>query len=171
MNSSGSLSLWEEMKLDLQPLYNGTIQIVHPKSLSPEYQEWFREIEAESFRESLRYDFRELEKRLNEKEVLFLFIVVNHKPEGVILGYKDYSEKRNIFYLDTIAIKTRGRGIGGIVLKYLIMWAKSSGYTSIILDTEERTEIGIPLVQFYKKQGFVIQNIEDDGNITMSLKL
>ena len=57
------------------------------------------------------------------------------------------------------------------MIKYLIEWAKDSGYSSIFLDTEEVTEIGIPLVKFYKKSGFVIQNIEDDGNITMALHL
>jgi ribosomal protein S18 acetylase RimI-like enzyme len=171
MDSSLSLDIWERMRLELQPLFNDAVDIVYPQSLTAQYQNWFWDIEAQSFRESLRYDIRELEKRFKAKNVLLLFIVVNHEPEGVILGYKDYSEERNIFYLDTIAVKTRGMGIGRIMVRHLIEWAKACGYTAIVLDTEEVTEIGIPLVQFYKKLGFVIQNIEDDGNITMSFQL
>ncbi|MFW9976226.1 MAG: GNAT family N-acetyltransferase [Candidatus Thorarchaeota archaeon] len=142
-----------------------------PEVWSDHFENWFKEIEAESFRESLRYNTEELKIRLNEEDLLLLFIVVNGDPEGVILGYRVTREQGATFYLDTFAVKTKGKGIGRIILSTIIKWATLNGFQAIELDTEAENELGIPLQHFYETFGFVVQRVEDDGNITMKLVL
>ena len=108
---------------------------------------------------------------MNKNQVLLLFILVGENPEGIILGYPVERDQGLTFYLDTFAVKKRGKGIGRIVLSSIIQWAKQNEFTSIELDTEARNEIGIPLQRFYENMGFIVQRVEDNGNITMSLTL
>jgi GNAT superfamily N-acetyltransferase len=156
------------MRMQLIPFFGSDVQVLIPVSWSKKYETWFKDIESVSFRESLRYSTEELDTRLNEKNALILFIVVNEQPEGVILGYPVQREQKEIFYLDTFAVRTRGKGIGRIVLSSIIQWAKWHGYHAIELDTEAENETRIPLQRFYESLDFVVQCIEDDGNITMS---
>ncbi len=156
---------------ELEASLGSTLCIIIPESPSEKHQMWFHELEAQSFRESLRYDRVELEERLRKENLLFLFLLVNDTPEGVILGYKINRENGNTFYLDTFAVRRKGKGIGKIMLNHLIKWAKANGYDAIELDTEAENEDGIPLQRFYETAGFLVQCIEDDGNITMSRTL
>jgi GNAT superfamily N-acetyltransferase len=166
--NSFSHEIWEKMRFQLIPFFGSDVQVLIPDSWSNQYENWFKDIEAVSFRESLRYNTEELDTRLNEKNALILFIVVNEQPEGVILGYPVQREQKKIFYLDTFAVRTRGKGIGRIVLSFIIQWAKWYRYYAIELDTEAENEAGILLQRFYESLDFVVQCIEDDGNITMS---
>jgi len=147
------------------------LHLVTPELSSEDHISWFHELEIQSFRESLRYNDKELEERLNQDEVLYLFLIADNIPEGVILGYRATDKISKTFYLDTFAIQRKGKGIGRIVLNHIIEWAKANDYVAIELDTEAENEDGIPLQRFYETAGFVVQNIEDDGNITMSLTL
>jgi len=159
------------MVQQIQSHLGKTLHIIIPESPSEEHHRWFHELETESFRESLRYSKRELKERLDQENVLFLFLVANDTPEVVILGYQVRRENGKIFYLDTFAVRSKGKGIGRIVLDHIIEWAKDTGYNTIELDTEAENEVGIPLQKFYENAGFMVQRIEDDGNITMSLTL
>jgi len=169
--NSFSHEVWEKLRLQLIPFFGSGLQVFIPESWSDLYENWFKEIEAGSFRESLRYNTEEIKTRLTGKNVLILFMVVNERPEVVILGYSAKRERGDIFYLDTFAVRTKGKGIGRIVLSSIIQWAKLNGYYAIELDTEAENEEGVPLQRFYERFGFVVQCIEDDGNITMSLSL
>ena len=171
MDSSFSLDVWEKMRMQLLPFFDGDLHIIMPDSWSDQYEVWFKSIEAKSFRETLRYNSAELESILNKENILVLFILVDDIPEGVILGYPVDRAQGNTFYLDTFAIRTRGKGIGRIVLDSLIHWARLNEFSIIELDTESENEVGIPLQHFYESFGFTVQNIEEDGNITMSLEL
>ncbi|MFW9981299.1 MAG: GNAT family N-acetyltransferase [Candidatus Thorarchaeota archaeon] len=164
-------AVWERMRNQLLPFYGDGLSIEISDSWSSQYDTWFKELEAHSFRESLRYDSDELLAILNEEDALFLFIVVNESPEGVILGYPIKRIQGTTFYLDTFAIKIRGKGIGRIVLRSLIEWANENEFKAIEIDTEDMNEIGVPLRKFYEDFGFVVQSIEDDGNISMRLAL
>ncbi len=166
-----SRDAWEKLRTQLIPFFGDAVHIVIPESWSAQYEKWFKEIEVSSFRESLRYNTEELKTRLNEKDVVMIFLVVNDSPEGVILGYPVKREQVKIFYLDTFAVRTRGKGIGRIVLRFIIQWAKLNGYYAIEIDTEAENEVGIPLQRFYESFDFVVQSIADDGNITMTLTL
>ena len=171
MDSHPSHDVWEKMRTQLIPFFGDGLQLVIPTSWSALYEAWFKDIEVESFRESLRYSTKELETRLDKAEVLLLFLVANERPEGVILGYPIDREHGTVFYLDTFATRTRGKGIGRIMLNSLIQWASINGFQTIELDTEDVNEVGLPLKHFYENFGFVVQRLEDDGNITMSLTL
>ena len=171
MPSSSSQDVWETMRAQLIPFFGDELQVVVPDSWSEEYERWFKDIEIHSFRESLRYNTEELQTRMNKNQVLLLFILVGERPEGMILGYPVERNQGAAFYLDTFAVKTRGKGIGGVMLSSIIQWAKLNEFTTIELDTEDKNEAGIPLQRFYENMGFVVQRIEDDGNITMSLTL
>ncbi|KXH70310.1 MAG: hypothetical protein AM326_04415 [Candidatus Thorarchaeota archaeon SMTZ-45] len=159
------------MKDQLLPLLGDDLRVVMAKSWSDQYERLFKDIEAHSFRESLRYSTEELQTRMTEENVLLLFIILNKRSEGVILGYPVKRKEGSTFYLDTFAIRTRGKGIGRIVLNSIIQWAKLNRYDAIELDTEAENEVGIPLQRFYETFGFKVLRIEDDGNITMSLTL
>ena len=171
MPSSSSQQVWEMMRLQLVPYLGDEVQVVIPNSWSDRYEQWFKDIEMQSFRETLRYTTEELQTRMNKKQVLLLFILVGENPEGMILGYPSDENQGTSFYLDTFAVKTRGRGIGRIMLSSIIKWATQSAFSAIVLDTEAENEIGIPLQHFYENMGFVVECIEDDGNITMRLPL
>lgn len=166
-----SQDVWERMRVQLIPFFEDEVRIVMPDTWSNKYEEWFKEIEVEAFRESLRYNTEELKTRLNKKDAVIIFLALNECPEGVILGYPAAEDRGGTFYLDTVAIKTRGRGIGRIIFDFIIQWAKLKGYNTIALDTEVENETGMPLQKFYETIGFVVQRIEDDGNITMTLTL
>ena len=167
--ASSPQDIWNRLAKQLQPLLGSSLRIVIPGAPSEIHHTWFHELENRSFRESLRYNEKELDERLKQEDVLFLFLIADDIPEGVILGNRVTRSDRKTFYLDTLAIRRKGKGIGKIVLSHLIEWAKASGYAAIELDTEAENEDGIPLKKFYETAGFMVQYIEDDGNITMSL--
>ena len=167
--ASSPQDIWKRLVDHLKSQFGPSLHIVIPESPSEIHHTWFHELEKQSFRESLRYDEKELEERLKQEDVLFLFLIADDIPEGVILGNRVTRSDRKTFYLDTLAIRRKGKGIGKIVLSHLIEWAKASGYAAIELDTEAENEDGIPLKKFYETAGFMVQYIEDDGNITMSL--
>lgn len=126
-------------------------------------REYFFALEKECFREELRYSESELEERLARRSVLFLNLVVDGKPVGAILGYAS----RKDFYLDTLCVSIQGKGFGKSMLEFVKDWAFSKGYSRVLLDTEEVDEKGFRLVEFYKKQGFVVDSVVD-GNVSMS---
>jgi GNAT superfamily N-acetyltransferase len=171
MPISSSQQVWEMMRLRLVPFLGKEVQVVIFDSWSNRYEQWFKDIEMQSFREPLRYTNEELQTRMNKKKVLLLFILVEENPEGMILGYPLEENQGTTFYLDTFAVKARGKGIGKIMLSSIIKWATQNDFSAIVLDTEAENEIGIPLQQFYENMGFVVECIEDDGNITMRLTL
>lgn len=156
----------------LKPLLGPTTELVFPEDWSVQYLEWFREIERSSFRDSLTYSEEEILERLVKDDVLLMFVTVNNHPEGLLLGHTLRGVTNEIFYLDTVAVKQKGRGIGPIIISVLIKWAKKMGYLKMQLDTELEDEKGIRLTAFYENLGFTIIDRDDEtGNITMQLDL
>jgi ribosomal protein S18 acetylase RimI-like enzyme len=79
---------------------------------------------------------------------------VDGQPQILLFGYSTLDEQKKVFYLDTFAVKRRGEGIGNIVMKLLLRWAKTKKFHSIVLDTEIKNEKGFPLQHFYAENGF-----------------
>jgi GNAT superfamily N-acetyltransferase len=100
-----------------------------------------------------------------------LFITKDDEPQIVILGYSILDNQKKSFYLDTFAVKPRGKGIGNIVIQFLIRWAETKNYNSINLDTELQDEKGFPLKEFYSKLGFETISISEKGDVIMKFKL
>jgi len=123
------------------------------------------------FRRELQYSFEELAESLENPELVFWFITVDGEPHILLFGYSIQDRQKKSFYLDTFAVKPRGRGIGNVVLEFLVRWAKTRKYHAIVLDTEELDEKGIPLQQFYAKHGFKTVSVSGKGDLIMKLVL
>ncbi len=158
--------LWMGLMRELSRMYEGSLQIVFPDEWNEEYYSWFHEIEKEVFRFELRYTYDEITKILTHPNPLFFFIIRDSEPEILVLGYSPKEDREKIFYLDTLALRQKGRGIGKIILKYLIDWARNMEYDAILLDTEEEDK-GFHLRRFYEKNGFRVIACSETGNLTM----
>ncbi len=159
--------LWRQLLLELAKMYEGTLDIVFPKEWNTRWFSWFRIIEKEDFRRELRYSFDEITKILGNPDLVFWFVTNDDDPQILFLGYSLPSEPVKSFYFDTLAVRRRGKGIGHIVIDFLIRWVRTKQYDAIILDTESSDEKGIPLQQFYEKHGFTIISKSETGDITM----
>ncbi|KON34477.1 hypothetical protein AC477_00490 [miscellaneous Crenarchaeota group-1 archaeon SG8-32-1] len=145
---------WQQLPAELANKYKGKLELVFPNELNKQYFSWFHKIEDTGFRRELQYSFEELKTALIKPELVFWFLTMDDKPQIIVFGYSITDESKKSFYLDTFAVKPRGKGIGNIVIKFLIRWAKTKKYYAIILDTELKNEKGIPLQQFYAQHGF-----------------
>jgi len=171
LNWKKNESIWRSLKLELNKKLKTSIELIFPETWNDKYYEWFQEIEKIAFREELRYSFQEIENRLNHNNVVFLFILVDNKLEATLLGYLFPDEVKHTFFLDTIAVKNYGKGIGVLVLSWFIKWLKKEKYKFLRVETEEMDEKKILLYNFYKNLGFILKERNDNGNLTMILKL
>lgn len=171
MNRMKNDPIWNGLREELQHLLGDDIRLVFPESWSDECTIWFREVEQNAFRPQLQCSEADIQERLQMEGVLALFMFVDTSPEGVILGYHLDDAPVETFYLDTIAVKQKGKGIGPILIRWLVKWAKKNGYEQVALDTELENERGIHLRDFYLKLGFKQSYTDETGNIFMSLDL
>ena len=146
--------LWQVLVDELAVIFDGDLELVFPAEWNKHYFEWFHSIEKTGFRQELRYSFEELTKALQNPELVFWFFTVDGQPQILLFGYSTLDEQKKVFYLDTFAVKRRGEGIGNIVMKLLLRWAKTKKFHSIVLDTEIKNEKGFPLQHFYAENGF-----------------
>jgi len=171
LNFKKNKSIWITLIQKLEKKLNALTKLIFPEIWNNEYYMWFHDIEVTAFRESLRYLYEEIEKKLLNPNILFLYILVNNEPEALILGYLLVNEPKKTFFLDTLAVKSQGKGIGSLILKYVIKWLKKENYKLICLDTEEFDEKEIFLRKFYEKFGFVLKERDSKGNLSMELTL
>ena len=162
---------WRQMLFELAKMFEGTLDIVFPIEWNMQCFFWFHVIEEEDFRWELRYSFQEITKILENPDLVFWFVTMGGEPQILLLGYSIPKEPVKSFYLDTLAVRRRGKGIGHIVMDFLIRWARTKRYQTIVLDTELIDEKGIPLQQFYEKHGFKVVSRSETGNITMKCVL
>ena len=146
--------LWQVLVDELAVIFEGDLELVFPAEWNKHYFDWFHSIEKTGFRQELRYSFEELTKALQNPELVFWFFTVDGQPQILLFGYSTLDEQKKVFYLDTFAVKRRGEGIGNIVMKLLLRWAKTKKFHSIVLDTEIKNEKGFPLQHFYTEHGF-----------------
>ena len=163
--------LWKQLIDELTILYKEKLKIVFPSQWNKNCFSLFHNMEKYSFRRELQYNFKETQKNLENPDLVFLFITKDDEPQIVILGYSILDNQKKSFYLDTFAVKPRGKGIGNIVIQFLIRWAKTKNYNSINLDTEVQDEKGFPLKEFYSKLGFETISISEKGDVIMKFKL
>ena len=159
--------LWEVLVEELAVIFEGELELIFPTEWNKHYFDWFHSMEKTGFRQELHYSFEELTKILENPELVFWFITKDGEPQILLLGYSLPDKYAETFYLDTFAVKPRGKGIGSIVIDFLIHWAKIKLYKSIVLDTELRDEKGFSLKQFYTKHGFKTVSISEKGDAIM----
>lgn len=162
---------WQQLLKELANYYEGKLELVFPKELNKHYFSWFHKLEEWGFRRELQYTYEQLENNLEKPETILWFLTVNDEPQIVLYGYPIEQKNKKNFYLDTFAVQPRGKGIGNIVIEFIIQWAKTKKYSSIILDTELKDEKGIPLKQFYEKHGFEIVSSSEKGDLIMKRNL
>jgi len=151
-------TLWNQLILDITNNFNEKFYL------------WFQEIEINAFREELRYSYFEVNERLRNSNIIFLFILVNLYPEALFLGYLPRGGDNQTYYFDTLAVKHQGQGIGRFIFNTVIEWAKRENFKTIMLDTEEINEKKILLQKFYESFGFRVVNKDQNENLTMVLK-
>ena len=161
---------WLQILDELASMYKGNLELVFPTELNTHYFSWFHSIEDAGFRRELQYSFEQLTEMLEHPELVFWFITVDGEPPILLFGYSIPDEQKS-FYLDTFAVRPRGKGIGNVVMEFLIRWAKTRNYHSIVLDTEYKDEKGILLQQFYAKHGFETVSSSKKGDIIMKRRL
>lgn len=171
VQTEGDNILWSQLVTELSRHYEGALKVVFPTELNERTYSWFRAIEDYNFRSELRYSFDEMKPILAKPELLFLFVFKDELPEIVVLGHTNPSQPDRVFRFDTFAINKRGKGIGHIVMDFLIKWARAKQYVAIELDTEETDEKGIRLQRFYEKHKFAVIAREPNGDITMRCSL
>ena len=163
--------VWQQLLKELSKIYEGDLKLVFPSEWNRDCFSLFHNVEKSGFRRELQYSFEELLKNLESPELVFWFITEDNEPQIVVLGYSMLEKQKKAFYLDTFAVKPRGKGIGNVVMGFLVQWAKTKHYTSMFLDTEQKDEKGIPLQQFYSKLGFEVVSVSEKGDLVMKLKL
>ena len=144
---------WNKISTEINKKFDLNTRMVIPDDLTHEILTWFHEIENIAFREELRYSDAEIRDRWNNENKLFLFLVDETGPLAVHIGYV-LEHDSDTYYIDTLATKIEGKGIGSIMMKYIKEYAKEEGYTELELNTEEINERGGTLQRFYEKHGF-----------------
>jgi|GEM_PF-4345465 len=126
----------------------------------------FRKVESEAFREELRYSRMEMRSRSHETGFEGLTVWHHHQPIAVVIIRSGMVPKS--LYLDTLAVVETGGGIGGRLLRSILEEAEIDGYGQVDLDTEQVSERGIPLVDWYRRHGFrVVETDKSSGNVSM----
>ena len=159
--------IWAGLREELGKIAQMPVTLLFPEAWSEELATWFRDIEVEAFRPELRYGPEDIQERLEQSGLLLLFILFNGKPEAIALGYHLEDAEVETFYIDTVAVKHRGRGTGRALFAWLAKWAKKMGYGRLALDTELENESGFPLRDFYVRLGFREVHADETGNISM----
>lgn len=132
----------------------------------------FEVIEREAFRDELRYSFEEMVQRSRCAGFEGLLLYLDEVPAAIVVIYDIASSEENEVYLDTIAVRTPGLGIGSRLLDLLLSRCELARVSAVVLDTERSTERGFRLVEFYEKFGFeVVSEDVKGGNITMRCNL
>ena len=129
------------------------------------FSEWNRElhaalevIESVAFVSELRYTLEEMTQRAGKGGFEGVLVSDARGPAAIMIFYplEDHLNEENYIYLDTLAVRERGRGTGSRLLRYLIDRFRAEGFSGIELDTEAANdETGQDLPAIYRRFGFV----------------
>ena len=109
-------------------------------------------VDAQKFREELRYRHEEVLEHSYIPGFLLLLTECNGRPLGLVYGY---DEPENGFFLDTLASMVERKGVGHTLATLIVVHAVNTGHNHVTLYTEEQDEKGRQLRKFYEKMGFV----------------
>lgn len=110
-------------------------------------------LDHEKFRQELWYTHEEFLEKTRQRDFVCLVLSVDCEPSAFLYGY-DYAEDPQGFFLDEVATKIEGKGVGKILITLLMVYCFELGYSSITLFTEESDQIGRKLREFYEHLGF-----------------
>lgn len=161
---------WSSIAKEINEKYKTNLQVVIPEELTDDVLKWYHQIDQTAFRKNLQYTDEELREKWNKPNKQLVFLVDETGPLAVHLGY-ELDDNSTTYYIDTLATKLEGKGIGSIIANYIKEYAKEEEYEDLQLDTEAVNERGVPLKHFYEKNGFIQIETYADGNITMKYKI
>jgi GNAT superfamily N-acetyltransferase len=168
---SGTESVWMDLRTSFSEKLGKDVRLRFPSAWSPETYRLFQQLEGVSFRPTLRYTEQEMLARLKNPDVLLMYVMSVDLMEGVLFCYAEKPLRDRIYYLDTVAVRTRGIGLGKVMMHSLIAWAREKHYKRIRLDTEELDENGHHLAAFYSSLGFAKISEDMNADVTMELVL
>jgi len=125
------------------------------------------EIDHEKFRSELWYNSKELIDKTRKKDYVCLLLYVSSKPTAFLYGYGDENNP-NWFFLDEIATKVEGKGIGKTLIRLVQAYCYELGYHQIVLYTEDQDEKGRMLRQFYQSLGFIYMYTDPEKGVVMN---
>jgi len=110
-------------------------------------------IDHEKFRQELWYTRDEFLEMARQKDFVCFVLSVNREPVAFLCGY-DYQADPQGFFLDEVATRIEGKGLGRILIILLLVYCYELGYGSVVLYTEDLDQEGRPLREFYNNLGF-----------------
>jgi GNAT superfamily N-acetyltransferase len=125
-------------------------------------------VDAQKFREELRYRHEEVLEHSYIPGFLLLLVECGGQPIGIVYGY---NEPENGFFLDTLASMVERKGIGHTLATLILVHAVNNGHSHVTLYTEEQDEKGRQLRKFYEKMGFVYLGTEPRKGDVMRLQI
>ena len=170
-DANESRLVWTRLESNLSKLLHRRVRLIFPSKWDKTYHNWYETLELEGFREELRYTPEEILERIEKPDLLLFFVVTEQRPLAVLLSYTMEGEWEKTLYVDTIAVREQGKGIGRAIMNAIIEWGRLKNYRAVVLDTEEQNEKGLPLRKFYERLGFVLDDSDERGNLTMRLRL
>lgn len=128
------------------------------------------EIDHTKFRTELWYSSDELIEKSNKKDFICLIAETSGEPLAFLYGYDDEFDK-SWFYLDEIATKVEGKGVGKILILLLLVYCYELGYQFVSLYTEEQDEKGRRLREFYEHLGFNYMGTDPEVGVIMHYRI
>lgn len=128
------------------------------------------EIDHEKFRSELWYSSEELIEKSMKKDFICLIVHMNGEPTAFLYGYDDEFDP-HWFFLDEIATKQEGKGIGKVLIILLLVYCFELDYTFVTLYTEDQDEKGRRLREFYEHLVFTYMGTEPELGVVMQYKI
>jgi ribosomal protein S18 acetylase RimI-like enzyme len=128
------------------------------------------EIDHEKFRSELWYSNEELLEKSLKKDFICLVADINDEPTAFLYGYDDEFDP-HWFFLDEIATRTEGRGIGKVLIVLLLVYCFELNYTFVTLYTEDHDEKGRKLREFYEHLGFTYMTTDPELGVIMKYQI
>jgi hypothetical protein len=128
------------------------------------------EIDHEKFRSELWYSSDELLEKSMKKDFICLILHVKDEPAAFLYGYDDEFDPL-WFFLDEIATKIEGKGIGKVLIVLLLVYCFELNYTFITLYTEDLDEKGRHLRDFYEHLGFTYMGKDPEVGVIMKYQI
>lgn len=146
-----------------------SIEVVHFCEWTQSLQQMLTEIEILAFPLELRYEFCEMQERSLKSGFEGVILKKDACPLALILIYEVHYLGSTYIYLDTLAVRIAGTGIGSILLQLLLDRVVVRDYAGVMLDTESASnKANLSLVDYYQRFGFkIIEKDFHSGNVTM----
>ena len=100
-----------------------------------------------------------------KKDFICLIVHVNDEPLAFLYGY-DYESDPDSFFLDEIATRIEGKGVGKVLIVLLLVYCFELDYAYVTLYTENKD--GKKLREFYEHLGF--RFIEEDAVVGVVMR-